>query len=233
MKVKPMIFNTEMVQALLDGRKVQTRRPVKPQPAPEQNWQGWIIESTDRKNEGCASWADGEGSLMLNSVYAKPPCKIDDLIYVRETFYQRGEYVMPMWPEAEPEDAVFSGEREVRFIGDDLPDNGRYFGEKFWRKRPSIHMPRWASRLTLKVTGVRVERVQDISAADCIAEGFQGGHGSIPGYMYSASPKEHFSDTWKSIYGESWERNDWVWVIDFEVIRQNVDDYLKAQERAA
>lgn len=65
MKVKPMSFNTEMVQALLDGRKVQTRRPVKPQPAPEQNWRGWIIESTDRKNEGCASWADGEGSLAV------------------------------------------------------------------------------------------------------------------------------------------------------------------------
>lgn len=143
--------------------------------------------------------------------------------------YQRGRYVMPILPEADPECAVFSGYKEVRFIGDDLPNDGRYFGEKFWRKRPSIHMPRWASRLTLKVTGVRVEQVRDISKEDAIREGFAGGHGSIHGYMYSATPQEHFSNTWQKIYGESWNRGDWVWVIDFEVIRMNVDDYLRAQ----
>ena len=76
-----------MVRALLDGRKVQTRRPVKPQPAPFKNWKGWIVESSNRKHEGCASWADGEeGSLRFNPVYAMPPCKVGDLIYVRETF---------------------------------------------------------------------------------------------------------------------------------------------------
>lgn len=231
MKVKPMIFNTEMVRALLDGRKLQTRRPVKPQPAPEKKWRGWVIESSDRKKEGCASWADGEGCRMFGSEYAKPPCKPGDLIYVRETFYQRGRYSMPMWSDAEPEDAVFCGEKIVKFIGDDLPDNGRRAWEKIWRKRPSIHMPRWASRLTLKVTGVRVDRVQDISETDAVKEGFDGWDDDVTG---GCTAFGEFSQTWCGIYGEeSWNRNDWVWVIDFEVICQNVDDYIRSLETDA
>ena len=92
-------------------------------------------------------------------------------------------------------------------------------------------MPRWASRLTLKVTGVRVERVQDISETDAVKEGFEGWDDDVTG---GCTAFGEFSQTWCGIYGEeSWNRNDWVWVIDFEVIRQNVDEYLKEQERAA
>lgn len=191
MKTKPMIFNSEMVRALLDGRKLQTRRPVK-----------------------CASELTD---------FTKTPVDIDDLIYVRETF------VGPLFDQDAPypENGYTSKYCEYKADNNQCTGYVDIDGDLHCAWKPSIHMPRWASRLTLKVTGVRVERVQDISNADCIAEGFTGGHGSIPGYMYSATPKEHFSDTWKSIYGDSWERNDLVWVIDFEVIRQNVDECLK------
>lgn len=220
MKVKPMIFNTEMVRALMDGRKVQTRRPVKPQPAPFKNWKGWIVESSNRKHEGCASWADGEeGSLRFNPVYAMPPCKVGDLIYVRETFrlLDSNDQCDCEYPCNHPQQGY-----PVYFADDQNSE---------WKWKPSIHMPRRASRLTLKVTGVRVERVQDISKADAEAEGFK--LPPVDGQDFSIGAKTNFRHAWEKIYGDSWERNDWVWVIDFEVIRQNVDDYLKAQERAA
>ena len=237
MKVKPMIFNTDMVRALMDGKKVQTRRP-----AAFPN--GWELKSADLckitgKHPKSGKW----GVIIRREVYdgryehdlVVAPAMPGDLIYVRETFYQYGRHVMPAWPEAEPEDAVFCGEKRVRFIGDELPENGRYFGESFWRKRPSIHMPRWASRLTLKVTSVRVERVQDISEADAIAEGFSSSLHHLPAPhvgSVGSTATEAFSKTWQQIYGDHWDNNGWCWVIDFEVIRQNVDSYLKNLEAA-
>lgn len=82
-------------------------------------------------------------------------------------------------------------------------------------------MPRWASRITLEITGGRGERLNDISDADCIAEGCPGGHGSIPGYAYSATPSEQYRHIWESINGPgSWAENPWVWVIEFRRVDQ-------------
>lgn len=82
---------------------------------------------------------------------------------------------------------------------------------------PSLFMPRWASRILLEITEVRVERLQGISEEDAIAEGCPGGHGAIPGYGYSATPIEHFRWVWESINGEgSWKANPWVWVVAFK-----------------
>ena len=83
------------------------------------------------------------------------------------------------------------------------------------RWRPAIHMPKWAARIWLDITGVRVERLQQITEADCRAEGAHGGHGSIPGYGYSATPLEHFQHIWTSTGGD-WAANPWCWVIDFK-----------------
>ena len=89
------------------------------------------------------------------------------------------------------------------------------------KKIPSIHMPRWASRITLEITDVRVARLQQLNDIDAAAEGCKGGHGSIPGYMYSACPREHFAHVWQSIYGqESWDSNPWVWVVEFKKLVQ-------------
>ena len=88
-------------------------------------------------------------------------------------------------------------------------------GGLLWR--PSIHMPRWASRITLEVTGVKVERLQNISEADAIAEGTPGGHGAIPGYSYNATPTEHYKWLWESINGPgSWDANPHVWCVSFK-----------------
>jgi hypothetical protein len=81
--------------------------------------------------------------------------------------------------------------------------------------RPSIHMPRSMSRINLEIIAIRAERLNSISTDDCRKEGFSGGHDSIPGYMYSATPKEHFYHVWDSIYKNSNE-NPWVWVIEFK-----------------
>jgi len=97
--------------------------------------------------------------------------------------------------------------------------------------RPSIHMPRWASRLTLEITDVRVERLHEITGADARAEGFSGGHGAIPGYGYSATPVEHFVHVWDSIY-RNWKSNPWVWVIEFKAHHCNVDALLREREAA-
>ncbi|GAB2798886.1 hypothetical protein GCM10027040_27260 [Halomonas shantousis] len=88
-----------------------------------------------------------------------------------------------------------------------------------WHKRPSLFMPCWASRITLEIVSVRIERLLDLSYEDAIAEGCAGGHGSIPGYGYSSTPREHFRHLWDSINGaDSWDANPWVWCITFRRI---------------
>lgn len=203
MKAIPMIFNTAMVQALWDGRKGQTRRPFT-----SANIR--LFEYAFMAGECSPFISSGElHEFDTDYILQFSPVKRDDLIYVRETFgivsEEFGEY-----------SEVYKADNGLR--------------PKKWT--PSIHMPRELSRITLKVTGVRVERVQDISRNDCIAEGLRGGHGSIPGYMYSATPKEHFCDVWRKIYGDHWERNGWVWVIDFDVILKNVDAVIEELEAA-
>lgn len=81
--------------------------------------------------------------------------------------------------------------------------------------KPSIHMPRWVSRILLEITAVRVERLHAITNEQCIAEGCRGGHGSIPGYIYNATPQEHFRHIWESTGGDYFA-NPWVWVVEFK-----------------
>nr|WP_216662045.1 morphogenetic protein [Klebsiella aerogenes] len=184
-----MIFNSEMVLAILDGRKTQTRRPVK--------------FPVHDKNLGCEMAGNelaGELSAgnYLNSAFGKP----GDRIWVRETWarYNIDQDSHDMAYRATPPE--------------DWPEEGKW--------RPSIHMPRWASRILLEITDVRVERLNAISQEDAQAEGMEL-TGWRPTYSDPDSggevwtPYDKFARLWESIYGEgSWKVNPWVWVIEFK-----------------
>ncbi|MDW2262021.1 hypothetical protein R7070_04575 [Vibrio sp. 1557] len=198
MKVTPMIFNTEMVKALLSGRKTVTRRPIKR--IGEFNF---VVENGQTKER----YVTDENNP--HQKWLKFPINIDDLIYVRETF------------------RIFNHSDECGCSEHCYcPPTGTpiYFathddGESKWN--PSIHMPRWASRLTLRVTDVRIERVKEITDEQARAEGcwYGVGGGEVD---LAVPPQDHFPTLWDSIY-QNWDENPYVWVIEFEAIHQNVD----------
>ena len=196
-KEHPILMSGAMVRAVLDGSKTQTRR---------------VVKQLDPAMGACTTGNDGlpmpvcwaYGGPVLHCPYGKP----GDRIWVRETWYcdhfevQKGPYLEV--PEAH-ELLVYRADNERPYEAE----------QPVWR--PSIHMPRWASRVLLEIVSVRVERLNDCSDADARAEGTPGGHGVIPSYNYNATPSEHFSHLWESINGAgSWAANPWVWVIEFK-----------------
>ncbi|EPY4899713.1 TPA: hypothetical protein MXA58_001647 [Klebsiella pneumoniae] len=223
MKERGMIFNAEMVRAILDGRKTQTRRPVK--------------FPVHDKNLGCELAGNelaGELSAgnYLNSAFGKP----GDRIWVRETWgvvsheLDEDGRIQP-WTPDRPATAIhempfgngyYSGHAIYAADGDFTwgDDDGYEDGRSCWK--PSIHMPRAASRILLEITGVRVERLNGISQEDAQAEGLEL-TGWRPTYSDPDSggevmtPYDNFAELWSSIYGEgSWKANPWVWVISFK-----------------
>lgn len=233
MKARPILFNAAMVRALLDGSKTQTRRIVKPQPDSRCDRVLYDPPIGFRfrhdSNRQCPHGAPG------------------DLLWVRETAaygpHQTLAYNADGWCGA------VSANRERIYHGRVLEADGykscfpasgaRTFGLKKYggRWKPSIHMPRWASRITLRVTDVRVERVQDISEEDAAAEGIKGrplvaSNGTTMLYGATANQPEHgltakdgFNILWHSTYGPTaWDDNAWVWALTFEVLKQNVDE---------
>mgnify|MGYP006173759291 CR=1 FL=1 len=189
-KTTPMIFNSEMVRALLAGNKTQTRRIIKSQSI-------------------CEKYSNAENYISSMCPFGKS----GDLIYVRETFgFSDPDY----YDYETPMDVIYRTELNRPVTR--MPEK--------WK--PSIHMPRWASRLTLKINSVRVERIQDISEKDSWAEGFEGYDDDVTGGVNGYS---QFCEAWKNIYGASWDKNEWVWVIDFEVIHKNIDLVLAEMEQ--
>jgi hypothetical protein len=231
-KTTPMTFNSEMVRALLVGNKTQTRRPVADWQLPKDispqegydNLKYMSVAQRGRYGFGVFGATAEEAMSNYNGEYSgiNPFGGIGDLIYVRETWFQEGYH--SCWQEMEPEDVVWNGGRNVKYFASDLVNTAMVFGMTGWRKRPSIHMPRWASRLTLKIIDVRVERIQSISEDDAKKEGF-----TRSGRM---SSRIKFGGVWQAIYGDSWNKNEWVWVIDFEVIHKNIDLVLAEMEQA-
>lgn len=191
-KERPILFNGEMVRAILSGSKTKTRRIMKPQPEMQNVFLG---------GRHCNSlvWKDTagpDGWLMHNMC---PYGKKGDRLWVRETW------------QGDPHDFA-GGITPIYAASDERTEAG-------WR--PSIHMPRWASRITLEIVSVRLERLQAISEADAKAEGCLGGHGSIPGYAYNATPNEQFWQLFISIYGKAaWDENPWVWCLTFRRVEQ-------------
>ena len=211
---KPILFNSEMVCAILDNRKTQTRRVIKPQPICPQLEQHGFYDVT-RGELLCCPYAENVGDLLwVREAHAIVP----------RTAYaaSRDDDGQPLPHRVSPDGADWAIYRE----GWDRCKPCRW--------RPSIHMPRWASRLTLEVTGVRVERVQSISHEDALAEGvvaFTVSPGTAPASypitFYSPGPhdeggypqaREAFENLWDSINakrGYGWDVNPWVWVVEF------------------
>jgi len=199
MKERPILFSGPMVRAILEGRKTQTRRVVKPQ--------GAILTDEMARAFGVRPPPTPNAPVI--------PCPFGapgDRLWVKET-WQAWRYCSIEYDEWDVCDCAPSEIRE-RFGNPKLEYAATSDSVGPWR--PSIHMPRWASRITLEIEAVRVERLKHIGEADCRAEGCKGGNGSIPGYAFSATPREHYRHVWQSINGPgSWDANPWVWVIQF------------------
>lgn len=222
MKERGMIFNGEMVRAILDGRKTQTRREVKlnldiaclattydwATSLAANHYQGLTEEQIQQKAESLRGVIHpvilGNGQMV--SIIC-PHGKPGDRIWVRETF-------CPV------DDTQYGGEKWVDYRAtpkfeeshpagwDSAPNDAEAL-----KWRPSIHMPRWASRILLEITDVRVERLQSITLGDICKEVGCG--------LYDFRPATYgfqvWEELWKSIYGaESWNANPWVWVIEFK-----------------
>lgn len=201
--MKPILFSTEMVKAILDGRKTQTRRIVKPQPTPSMDWVGRLIDTTcreNRKNVGKLHWSDKK-----EHIFAKDYCQVGDILWVRETWQ--------FMPDGDKKFRVcYAADGEFKDCK--RPENWNPYLYNYERWRPSIHMPFEAARIFLKVTDVRVEKLNCITEEDAIKEGVISGQGQKRWTARSA-----FMDLWDSINfkrGYGWDSNPWVWVISFE-----------------
>jgi hypothetical protein len=228
MKERPILFSAPMVKAILEDRKTQTRRVLNPQPS------GGV------QYHPCAPHCaiNGNGDRLL--------CKFGkhgDRLWVRETHFIN-HFLGSKCPEAERDDVeIFYRATDDKFIRSSEDTEGLAW-------KPSIHMPRWASRITLEITGVRVERLQDISEADAIAEGGQWTdngprHWAKPGATFEelnpvngwnegwshigqtdqdkclSSAIMSYANLWESINGTgSWDHNPWVWVLEFKRVEQ-------------
>lgn len=254
MKERPILFSGEMVRAILDGRKTQTRRIVKPQPDD-------CLGLSELHRLYPASypnhWAESGASVFqLRDGDARswkcPYGQPGDLIWVRESFWQSSRYPFTMpCGEASPQEMNWGS--RIHYASDGKPENtpnrhypnglkGGYISapdpDAVWFVRPSIHMPRWASRLTLEIVSVRVERLQDISEEDAKTEGaecliFDNCTDldrellDMPSMENGVPYRNGFALLWQSINGPgSWDANPWVWVIEYRAINENIDKVL-------
>lgn len=204
MRERPILFSGPMVRAILAGTKTQTRRVVKPQPTHFLGGPGVTYsDGSECPLTPCIEHPNKPFSVEIRCHYGQP----GDRLWVRETWRGAGADLMYRADDGDGFDGPPHGSR-----GSDVP----------WR--PSIHMPRAASRITLEITGVRVERLQDISEADAIAEGAPPSHRSIDQisreYGFADFPRSWFGQLWDTINGAgAWDANPWVWVVEFKRVQ--------------
>lgn len=228
MKERPILFSAPMVRALLDGRKTQTRRVVKPQPSAGHSFAGFTTHSTHTPDEGKAVWGAGDTRAQLRAAHRVrcPYGRPSDRLWVKETWRPRASF--GPWDL----DITYAADGEQRTIRDGE------FGERDWTMPKAaatgnvspLFMPRWASRITLEITDVRVQRLHDISDADAIAEGVDleryvpvrdAGGMHTCGEAEPTDPVQEYRDLWESINGAgAWDANPWVWAITFRRLPQ-------------
>jgi len=195
--MKPILFSTDMVKALLDGRKTMTRRVIHPDIS---NWFDVC------KVDGAIAWQEQE-----TGDFFPPTCRaryqVGDILWVRETWQHSCR--------APGVDICYRADGEAEICD-------AYYEDNHWCKwKPSIHMPREAARIFLRVTDVRVERIQQITYGDCCAEGVFNNE-DLTNASYGREATEKFRKLWNSINAKrkggiyAWDMNPWVWVCTFE-----------------
>ena len=208
--MKPILMNGESVRGILEGRKTQTRRVMKPQPL--------SIRLDHRERIPLAFWVDNEKWVKC------PYGQVGDRLWVRETHYRFGRWVPNGFSKTGKQKWTFkAGTFEVLYMDNPptlnvLRNSNRM--ERGWFKRPASFMPRWASRITLEITGVKAERVQDISESDCYAEGIEQPHKRYDGV--SEATRLLFQYLWDSINakrGYGWGSNPWDFALTFKVVK--------------
>lgn len=225
MKERPILFSGPMVRALLAGTKTQTRRVVKWKPREGANLDfsglqvghyctGMPSSGFVLRSQGGNGWNDR--TFPIHCPYGQP----GDRLWVRETFAH-----VPIREDdggqGDRMGYIYRADGESAF--DAIPDEWDFTGP--WK--PSIFMPRSASRITLEVTGVRVERLQDISEEDAIEEGVERACAGWKHYFFLDDPsaawefaRNSYASLWESINGpNSWEANPWIWVVEFKRVQ--------------
>jgi len=251
-KERPILFNAPMVRAIIDGTKTQTRRVMKVQPPSAEYKLSTCIDTTgNKKDKGRQHWITMQGQYSVGDssqpYFSCPFGYAGDQLWVRENFqpiyaegwdegrnpdgsgdpvdYKTGHGYAPSYPATDGIEEFYDEQTEE-------------ISSRVW---PSIHMPKWASRIQLEITGVRVERLNDISEEDATDEGITseqviigahcggGTHTEVSGirHFYDGGDDEGYECAteaykalWESINGEgSWDANHWVWVIEFKVIK--------------
>lgn len=232
-----MIFNQEMVKALIEGRKVATRRHVAEWQLPvetvndEVEFEGlrYMSVASNHRRWGFGVFGSTPEEAMHNyndGFKSCSPYKVGDLIWVRETFKVEentyhdldGQYCL-----------VYRADEGVKLVNPTI-DNNDYLANAALKKgfTPSIHMPKHASRLTLVVTNVRVEKIQNLSDDEAVKEGMPSiseaqDMALKAGMNWYQKPAIWFKSLWDRLYG-NWNENPWVWVVEFEVIQSNIDE---------
>jgi len=252
MRERPILFCGGMVRAILNGEKTQTRRIFKHQwsPSPPDGpgalTSGWAtiwpekhVHTWDQNGVGGENWYcdnypreanDVESLKTLALLSAAKQGFIDcafgksgDRFWVRETTWERGS-----WSQSHPEDDEYKlwSSHEWGYLADGIPE----IPQGHRRIRPSIHMPRARCRLFLEITDVRLERLQDMTKEDCLAEGMGTCPTEIPGCTCELN---RFQFLWADLYGDnSWAQNPWVWVVQFKVFEiRNINGQVRGGER--
>lgn len=218
--MKQILFNTEMVRAIIDGRKTVTRRLVKPQPAPTSQIQ------LANERFVWSFWKDGDQHLM------KAPYDRGDILYVRETFCV-GKIECGELPDGREALYVSQGTGDDDCIPKEYTIRHRIgTDDVVWK--PSIHMPKESARIFLRVTNIRVERLQDIDDEDVKSEGANYKDGKHVGFeeKMCRTAIERFAEIWdntipkKDLDRYGWDADPWVWVIEFQRISR--EEFMEA-----
>ena len=238
MAERPILYSTPMIRALLAGRKTVTRRLLKPQPAPNSPHDGgtkWVFDAHKGLHIPCGTVGHltVAEKMGLRCPYGQP----EDRLWCKETWRVSSEgnhcpsNEKSLYVEYRAGAVAGFGQQRSKFrVEEDAGLAARAWGKgRSYSWRPSIHMPRWASRLTLEVVSVRVERLHDITEEDARLEGMQRYQGPLrwvrwldvlTGEPIHNSARDAFAAYFVTLPGgaEAWERNDWVWRVEMRPV---------------